>query len=202
MSKCALGSGVSRGQKLRALGNPKRPHADKLLANRGLLFCTVLGFLRQRASVHTRTQPRRRQPGNVLWERAKDSAAGPSNPCAGLTSSKSTGSAAAAAETRVDRRAGLCCVSFRAWSGAPGLLASPVLFGRKPAFAAVGSPPWRLWTRGYRESGLGGGFSPVLVHACQRPSPSHWGMEKRLYSSPSCVGILGFLPLRTLSCVL
>lgn len=38
--------------------------------------------------------------------------------------------------------------------------------------------------------------------ACQRPSPSHWGMEKRLYSSPSCVGILGFLPLRTLSCVL
>lgn len=160
MSKGALVSGVPRGQKLHALGIRKRPHADKPLANRGLLFYTVLGSLRQRASMHTRTQTRRSQPGNVLWERAKDSAATPSNPCAGLTSSKSTGSAAAAAKPRVEPRAGLCCVSFRAWSCAPGLLAGPVLFSGKPTFPAVGSPPWRLWARGYGESGLGSGFSP------------------------------------------
>lgn len=202
MSKGVLGSGVSRGQKLHALSIRKRPHADKPLANRGLLFCTVLGSLRQRASKHTRTQQRRSQPGNVLWERAKDSAATPSNPCAGLTSSKSTGSATAAAEPRVGPRAGLCSVSFRAWSCAPGLLAGHVLFNGKSAFPAVGSPPWRLWARGYGESGLSGAFSPLLVHACQRPSPSHWGMEKRLYSGPSCVRILGLLPLLTLSCIL
>lgn len=75
MSKYTLGAGISSGQKLHALGNPKRQHADKLLARRGLLFCTVLGSLRQRASIHIR--PR----GSILWERAKDRAEAPSNLC-------------------------------------------------------------------------------------------------------------------------
>lgn len=81
LSKYTLGAGISSGQKLHALGNPKRRHADKPLARRGLLFCTVLGSLRQRASIHIRPRAQRRQPGSILWERAKDRAEAPSNLC-------------------------------------------------------------------------------------------------------------------------
>lgn len=176
--KCALGSGVARRQKPHAVGNPRRPHADEPLANRGLLFCAGLGSLRQRASVHGGPQPGRRRPENVLWERVKDRAATPSNHRVGITSSKSTGSVAAAAEPRVDPRAGVSWVSFRAgmrsWggSGAAGLLSGPVLFRGKPAFSAVVSPPWGPWAKGFRRVRLGGGFAPLLVHASQRPPPS------------------------------
>ena len=194
MSKCSLGSCVSRGQTLRAPGSPKRPRADRPRASRGLLFRTALGSLRQRASLHRRTQPKRRQSEKVLWEHAKDSAATPREPCVGLTSSKSTGSATAAVEPRVEPGAGLCCVSFRAGSGAPGLLAGPVLFGGRPAFPAVGSPPWRLWARGYGDSGLGGGFSPLL---CTLSEAAAFTLGD---SGSSCVGILGLLSLCTLLC--
>lgn len=104
------------------------------------------------------------------------------------------GGATCGAESRLMLR------KFPSWEQSFGLAGGSLAVLREASLPCCREPSVRLWARGYGESGLGGGFSPLLVHAYQRLSPSHWGMEKKLYSGSSCVGILELLPPRTLSC--
>lgn len=201
MSKGALGSGESRGQTLHALGIRKRPHADNPLGNRGLLFCTVLGSPRQRASMHTRTQPGKAARKRPLG--ARKGQRGDSQQSLRWF------------DVIIGRRK--CCGRRGATCGAqsrlmlrkfPSLELSSVLAGRFRAVQRKAGLPCRqepsVETLGKGLRGIRARrwlLSPAGARLLEAVAFTLGDGEKTI-SGPSCVRIRGLLLLHTLSCIL